>query len=370
VSRIVQRNCQECHRPGEAGPFPLLTRGDLESNAEMIRYVVEARTMPPWFAGEGSVAMHSDRSLSQGDREDLLAWIDAGMPKGDASDAPIDRKWTDGWRLGTPDQVVEVPKTFKVKADGWMPYVYWRVDAGIDRDRWIRGFEVRVDQPQVVHHVLVFCEYPQDHPRYRDRPRVRNGLSGYFAAMVPGQGHLAYPDGTAKFLPKGSKLRFQVHYTPNGEACEDRPRVGLFFNDGPPARELRSRAAFDVRFKIPPGASNHAVHAAVTFRRPGHIHALMPHMHVRGKAFRYELELPGGEKRLLLDVPRYDFNWQLAYRLREPLLVPAGARLRATAWFDNSAANPANPDPTKTVHFGEQTWDEMMIGYFDWVAGE
>jgi mono/diheme cytochrome c family protein len=369
ISCIVQRNCQECHRPGENAPFPLLTHEDLEGNAEMARYVVEARTMPPWFGGDG-VPMASDRRLPEADRRDLLAWIAAGCPEGDAADAPLPRSWTKGWRIGEPDHVVEVPRPYPVRADGWIPYVYWRVDAGIDRDRWVRGFEVRVDHPEVVHHVLVFCEYPEDHPRYGERPRTRNGLSGYFAAMVPGQSHLVFPQGVAKFLPKGARLRFQVHYTPNGEARKDRPKVGLLFNDGPPEREIESRSAFNVRFRIPPGAKSHRVRATHAFRESGTITALMPHMHVRGTAFRYELQLPDGERKLLLDVPRYDFNWQLVYRLRDPVEVPAGARLHATAWYDNSAGNPANPDPTRTVRFGEQTWDEMMIGYFDWVGSE
>jgi peroxiredoxin len=368
VSRILDRHCVDCHRDGEAGPFPLDTLEDARGNRAMIRLMVERRLMPPWFAEGDSVPMRNDGSLSERDRGALLAWIEAGCPEGDEGDAAVPIARAPGWRIGEPDVVLQTPRAIAVPAEGVVPYKYAWIRTDFDEDRWIQAFEVRPTHPQVVHHVLVFAHYPYDHPRAEDQPRDRNGLGGYFAAMVPGQGHLVFPDGAARFLPKGTRLRFQIHYTPNGDAVEDQPKLALRFADGPPEREVRSRGIFNTRFEIPPGAARHEVKARVRFGGPVRLLSLTPHMHVRGTAFRYVLHLPDGTRRTLLDVPRYDFNWQLNYELREPIDVPAGAVMHCTAWYDNSARNPANPDPTATVGFGEQTWDEMMIGYVEYHA--
>lgn len=367
VSRIVDRHCVDCHRAGEAGPFPLGTREDVLAQADMVRQVVADRTMPPWFAGEACGEFATDASLSARDRKDLLAWIDAGGPEGDPRDAaaPIVRE--SGWRIGKPDLVLEAPRAFDVPASGVVDYQYQWVETGLEEDRWVAAVEVRPSKPQVVHHVLVFPRFRKDDPRAKAQAPFDGGLSGYFAAAVPGQGFFAYPEGHAKKLPGGMDLLVQVHYTPNGKAARDRPRIGLVFAEEPPRHEVRTRGVFDAKFRIPPGAARHPVSSVWTFPQAGRVLEFMPHMHVRGTAFRYELELPDGTRRTLLDIPRYDFDWQIVYRLREPLAVPRGARIHATGWFDNSAGNPANPDPTREVPFGEQTTDEMMIGYFDWV---
>ncbi len=367
VSRVLDRRCVECHRDGESAPFALDTYQAARGNRAMIRQVVERGVMPPWFADPAhTLPMANDRSLSADEKRVLLAWIDADCPEGDPKDAPLPIARTAGWTIGEPDVVIEPAESFAVPADGVVDYQYVVVPTDLGEDRWLAAFELRPGAPQVVHHVLVFAHWPASHERMMEQPQAKNGLEGFFAAMVPGQNHLVFPEGTGRFIPRGTRLRFQIHYTPNGTSVKDRPRLGLVFTDGRPEREMLSQGIYDTRFRIPPRAKRHPVTSDFTFERPGRLFSFAPHMHVRGTAFRYELVLPDGSRRTLLDVPRFDFNWQLAYRLREPLDVPAGAKLVATGWYDNSAANPGNPDPNRVVRFGEQTWDEMMIGYFEW----
>jgi len=239
------------------------------------------------------------------------------------------------------------------------------VPTNTTEDRWVSAIEVRPTAPEVVHHILVFITFPTGDPRAKGALReFAGGVKGYFAGMVPGQGHVVFPEGTAKLLPKGAVLVFQIHYTTNGKPAQDRPRVGLRFASEKPEYEIVTRAAANQTFQIPPNDPNYAVTASHMFFRPTRLLSVNPHSHVRGKAFRYELVYPNGRTDVILDLPRYDFNWQIEHQFAEPIDVPAGTRLQVTGWYDNSKANPANPDPNKTVRFGEQTWDEMMIGYF------
>ena len=364
VSRIVQQHCLECHRDGENGPFALATFRDVKENVGTIRREVTRGVMPPWFADPKVGYWANDRSLTDQDRAALLAWIAAGAPEGDPKDAPVERKFVAGWKIGTPDAVFETPRPIKIPATGAMDYQRIAVQTHLLEDKWVRAVEVRPSSPQVVHHVLVFVVYPPGHPRLGDQPQYKDGLDGYFAGLVPGQGHVVYPRGVAKLLPREALLIFQIHYTPNGTPAEDRPRLGLIFDDKPPEHELSTRGVFNTRFRIPPGDPNFMVSASHLFRNPARLLSFMPHSHVRGKSYRYEIQYPNGSTQTVLEVPRYDFNWQLEYRLREPIDVPAGTRLKVTAWYDNSDKNPANPDSKATVRFGDQTWDEMMIGYF------
>ena len=364
VSRIVQRNCVDCHRAGEGAPFALSTYDEVRGKAKTIKRVVARGIMPPWYANPEVGHWSNDRSLSEQDRADLLAWVDAGAPEGDAADAPAERKFVEGWKIGKPDAVFEAPHPFKIPATGAMEYQRVAVQTHLPEDKWVTAVEIRPSSPAVVHHVLVFAVYPPNHPRLGEQPRYRDGLDGYFAGLVPGEGSVVYPRGVAKFIPKSALLIFQIHYTPNGTATEDRPKIGLVFSDTPPQHELSTRGVFDTKFRIPPGEANFPVTATHQFRQPWRLLSFMPHSHVRGKAYRYELIYPDGRTETVLDVPRYDFNWQLQYHLRDPIDVPAGTRLKVTAWYDNSDKNPANPDPTATVRFGDQTWEEMMIGYF------
>jgi mono/diheme cytochrome c family protein len=364
VSRIVQQHCVDCHRAGENAPFALTSYTDVKANLGTVKRVVTRGLMPPWFPDPKTGHWANDRSLSERDRTDLLAWVAAGAPEGDAADAPLERKFVQGWKIGTPDAVFETPRTFSIPATGAMDYQRVAVQTHLAEDKWVKAIEIRPSSPQVVHHVLVFVVYPPNHPRLNDQPQYKDGLDGYFAGLVPGQGHAIFPKGLAKFLPKEALLIFQIHYTPNGTATTDRPKIGLIFSDKAPEHEITTRGVFNTRFRIPPGDGNYEITATHYFRNPVRLLSFNPHSHVRGKAYRYELQYPGGKKETVLDLPRYDFNWQMEYVLRDPIDVPAGARLRVTAWYDNSEKNPANPDPTATVHFGDQTWDEMMIGYF------
>jgi len=370
VSRIIQNNCQTCHRGGGVAPFALETYEQVSAYRAMIRYVIENGIMPPWYAKHGVGEFANERRLAGRDRADLLAWIEAGGPRGNDRDAPAPRQWAEGWNIGEPDAVVELPQTIAVPAEGVLDYKYVYVKTDFPEDRWIERMELRPTAPQVTHHVLVFIEEPGRRSA-RDaapgEPVAQGGIAGYLGVYVPGAVGHAYPAGAAKLLPKGAWLKFQLHYTPNGTATADRTRVGFVFADGPPEREVHTWSAFNAEFRIPPGAPRHEVVAERRFRNAGELLALFPHMHFRGAAFRFELMHPDGRTEHLLEVPRYDFNWQLEYRLKQATRVEPGSVLRATAWFDNSAQNPANPDPTKEVRFGEQTFEEMMIGYFDWM---
>ncbi len=364
ISRIVQANCQECHRAGGVAPFALETYEQVNAKAGMIRRMVERNLMPPWFAAPVKAGEHSpwmnDRSLNERDKADLLGWLNAGKPEGNSADAPLPRQWPIEWQIGTPDLVVQIPKPIDVKATGTMPYQYATVELTLTEDKWVRGIEVQPTAREVVHHVLVLLQE-------KGQRLQQDGLrGGFFAAYVPGNSSAVYPEGFAKALPAGSKLVFQIHYTPNGTATQDQIRLGMLFAKESPKHMVRVTGIGNPRLRIPAGADNHPEYASIPVPRPVRLLGLMPHMHVRGKAFRYEAVLPDGTKHLLLDVPRYDFNWQLAYRYAEPLALPAGSKVNVTAWFDNSSNNPANPDPTKMVRWGEQTSDEMLVGYVEY----
>lgn len=362
LSRILQANCQSCHRPGENGPFPLLTYKDAVSHAAMMDLTVSTNRMPPWSANPKYGHWANDRTLNPQDKDALLRWIQGDQLEGDPKDAPLPIAWTNGWKMGPPDAVIQVPAPLQVSATGTMPYQYVHVLNPFPDDKWIEAVEIRVTAPQVVHHVLVL-------EQEAGQPIGSNpGLDNFFAAYVPGTSVAQFPANTGRLLKKGSRLWFQIHYTPNGTATEDQPKVGIRFAKTKPQYEMLAGAAYDAKFKIPAHDPNYQVVAEKDFPQRARLFSFMPHMHLRGKAFRYELLYPDGKVEILLDVPRYDFNWQILYELKQPIDVPAGTKLRATAWFDNSAQNPANPDPSKPVTFGEQTYEEMMIGYFNWHA--
>ena len=376
ISRIMAANCVECHREGGVGPFRLDTYDAVSRRATMIRSVTEAGTMPPWFAAPLHGADHAplpspwsnDRAMSQAEKDAIAAWIAAGKPEGDPKDLPLPRAFAaSAWKIGTPDAVFQLPEPIAVKADGFMPYASVLVPTNLTEDRWVKAVQIVPTDPSVVHHVLVFA---LDEDAAKD-PATRRRLgadeaSGYWAAYVPGNDSMVLPEGMARKLPANSSLLFQIHYTPNGKATSDQMKIGLVFSDAPPKHLVRTAAVANIRLRIPPGAANHRETGQLRVPADARILAFMPHMHVRGKAYRYELELPGQPKRTVLDIPKYDFNWQLRYELREPLEAPRGAVLHGTAWYDNSADNPANPDPSKTVRWGPQTVDEMMLGYVEY----
>ncbi len=364
ISRLVQANCLECHRAGGIGPFPLETHEQVIAKSGMIRKMVDRGLMPPWFAAP--VGVHSpwanDRALAARDKADFLAWLGAGKPVGEAQDAPLARTFPSEWAIGQPDGIVQIPTPIEVKAEGTMNYKNVTVETTFGEDKWVRAFEVKPTAREVVHHVLIFVQKPGQ-GRFEGEEDER---TGFFAAYVPGNDRIVYPEGFAKLLPAGTKMRFQIHYTPNGTATRDQVKIGMIFAKEPPRHIVHVAGIVDHRLNIPPGAEHHPETGIIPVPMEVKLLALNPHMHVRGSAFRYEVVLPDGAIRTLLEVPRYDFNWQVSCRYSEPPTIPRGSTIRATGWFDNSTNNPANPDPTKTVHWGLQTYEEMMIGYVEY----
>lgn len=370
ISRIIQQNCQECHRAGGVGPFAMDTPADLASHKGTIKKVLAKGTMPPWFAAKPGKSEHSpfvnDTTVPEEDKAAVLAWFEAGAPEGDPADAPLPRAYPKDWAIGKPDVVFELPKDVKMKATGVEPYHNYVVETNFKEDKWLTAYEIRPTEPSVVHHILVFpLSRPKPPFEFLDRPQGAENMS-FLAAYVPGNTHQSLPPGQAVRIPKGTRLLFQMHYTPNGTAVTDRTKIAMKFADKPPETEVLVSSAVDPRaLVIPPGADNHKVVATMPkLKEARTLTALSPHMHLRGKACKYEAILPDGKELVLMEVPSYDFNWQLQYKLAEPITLPVGSRIRFTAWFDNSDKNPANPDPKATVKWGQQTYEEMNIGYY------
>jgi hypothetical protein len=323
--------------------------------------------MPPWHPDPKYGSFANDRSLSAEDRKALLGWVEQGCPKGDLKDLPPARDFPDGWRVGKPDVVFSMPKPFTVPAKGGrngVKYQYIKVDPGFKEDVWVQAAEVRPGNRAVVHHIIVYVLPPEG----RARDHVDGIGNGYLSAFAPGDLPSVFPAGTAKKIPKGALLVFQMHYTPNGVEQDDRSSIGLIFAKEPPKWEVRTRAVAQQLLLIPPGNSNYEATSTTKFTKDAELVSFFPHMHLRGKDFRYTVVYPDGKKEVLLSVPKYDFDWQSNYTLKERLKLPAGTRLDCVAHFDNSSDNPNNPDPEKWVAWGEQTWEEMMIGFVDYVT--
>ncbi len=357
VARIMQNNCVECHREGEVAPFTLGTYDDVAAWADTIREVVTEGRMPPWFADPRFGHWSNDARLSDKDREQLFAWVDNGCPEGDPKDLPEPRQFVDGWRIGEPDQVVYMADdAFTVPAEGTVDYQYFSVDPGWTEDKWIQCTESRPGNRSVVHHIIVFIQPPGGGDF-----AARGGIGGYAPGMTPN----INPPGTATLVPAGSKLVFQMHYTTNGVEQTDRSYVGIRFADRQNVKQqVRGGVIGNATFRIPPNDPNYEIQAKHMFFKDTLLLNLTPHMHVRGKDFKYVAEYPDGTSEVLLDVPNYDFNWQLRYAFEEPKLMPKGSRIVCTAHFDNSVDNLANPDPNEAVTYGDQTWEEMMFGFY------
>jgi Copper type II ascorbate-dependent monooxygenase, C-terminal domain len=285
--------------------------------------------------------------------------------------SPASRQFPASWQIGKPDLIVQIPQPIPVKATGTIPYLEAIVPTGLTEDKWIRSIEIQPTAPEVVHHILVFVE-----PAIRADDKNRNDdiqshqsadhlRRGYFAAYVSGNSNLQLPEDSAKLLPAGARLRFQFHFQPNGIATSDQTRLAVVFANQRPQNVIQVKGVVTPHLSIPPEAPNHPQAGFLKVTTDMRLMAFLPHMHLRGKAFRYEALLPNGKTQLLLDVPRYDTNWQLTYRLAEPIDLPQGSVIRATGWYDNSANNPANPDPTRTVPWGPQAEDEMLVGFIE-----
>jgi peroxiredoxin len=364
IAPILQKHCQECHRPGQIGPMPLLTYEDAAAWSATIHEVVQERRMPPWFADPRYGHFANDRRLSAQERETLLAWIDQGTPRGDDKDLPPSRHFVSDWTIGQPDLVLTMGQPFEVPGTMprlGIPYKHFYVDTGFKEDHWVVRAEARPGAPEVVHHVILFVEPPGE------KFFPGNPKTPALAGTAPGDMPLVLPPGAAKKIPAGARLVFQMHYTPNGKPTRDLSSVGLIFAKDKPERQVLTEPIANPVFKIPAGAANYKVEAWFPFHEAGHILAFMPHMHLRGKDFRFEAVYPDGRRETLLSVPHYNFNWQSVYRFAKPVAMPRGSKIHCIAHFDNSAKNPNNPDPTKTVVWGDQTWEEMMIGWMDYL---
>ncbi len=364
VARILQQNCVTCHRDNGIAPFALDSLAEVTDRAKVIKRVITEGTMPPWFAApvpEGKDSpWANDCSLSSRDKTDLLAWLDsADRPLGNPADAPAPLKFENEWTIGKPDLIVQLPRPVSIKAEGFMPYQFLTAETTLTEDTWVQGYEIVPTDRSVVHHVIVSVFEKGSKARDRDE-----GTGGYWAAYVPGNASQMYPEGFARKLPAGATVGFQIHYTPSGKATQDQLRMGLVFAKNPPRYAVETIGVPKRKLNIPPGAAAHEETFTKAVPYDMNVMAYMAHMHVRGKAFKYELITADGTE-TLLDIPRYDFNWQLRYDLAQPKVLPRGSQLKITALFDNSANNKANPDPTKTVHWGPQTVDEMMIGYIE-----
>jgi hypothetical protein len=358
VLPILERRCQECHRPGQIGPMPLTTYAEVRPWARAIREAVLTRRMPPWFADSCCGRFANDRRLTREEIEILSHWAESGAPEG-APRADGGRRWNEGWNLARVDAVVAMPEEFAVPATGAVEYQYFIVTPGFAQDRWVAGVEVRPRERGVVHHAVVYVREPGD--TWTRGPTMADILTVY----APGSGADTFPEGMAKLIPRGADLVLEVHYTPGGKAVRDRIEVGLALAPERPARRVITLQMDSTRFVIPPGARNHRVTVQGTLPNDALLISLFPHMHLRGKTFEYEMIPEGGQPVTLLRVDPYDFHWQLSYRLAEPLPLKQGTRLVFTATYDNSAVNPRNPDPAAEVRYGHQSWEEMMVGFFD-----
>lgn len=372
IAPIFYKNCIGCHRPGEIAPMSLMSYKEVRPWAKSIREKVATREMPPWHADGQHGKWENDRRLSQKEIDSIVGWIDGGAKEGNPKDLPPLPKLASGWQIGEPDLVFKMPTEFTVPAEGSVPYQYFAVPTNFKEDRYVEALEARAGNLSVVHHIVMYTRDPRDAGRDRGaRANQKFNIGdGILGALSPGMTPFIAKPGQAKLLKAGSQLIFQMHYTPNGTQATDRSMVGLIFAKKPVEKIITTKAAFDIRFAIPPGDSNHEVKAVYEFEQDSHIISLMPHMHLRGKDITYRAIYPDGRSEILLAVPRYNFNWQVYYYPITPLAMPKGTRIEAVAHYDNSSKNPRNPDPTREVRFGEQTWDEMMNAFFDFTVDD
>ncbi len=413
IAPIFFKNCAGCHRAGDIAPFSVLSYKDVRPWAKSIREKVINREMPPWSADPHFGDFQNNPRLSDQEVATITAWVDGGAKEGNLRDLPPAPIFNEEWEVGRPDVVLSMPEEFSLPASGADDYIYFRIPTNFTEDKWVQASEFRPGNKRVVHHAVVFIETPMmfkmaqdearrsgkdpanpgsviqtqrastmfldgtvnrtktDAPVVNDacsanRNRSGSGGSMLLSTYAPGRNADVYPTGTAKRIPAGSNLIFQMHYAKTtGKIEKDRTSVALVFAKQPVEKMVETLLVVNDLFSIPPGADNHEANACLTLRRDVELLNYMPHMHVRGKDMKYEVVYPDGRRETLLAVD-YNFNWQTLYKLNQPLTVPKGSRLIVTAHFDNSAKNKYNPDPTKTVRFGEPTYDEMLVGFIDY----
>ena len=382
VVPILEKRCQSCHRPGEIARRSFVTYEETRPWATRIRHLVRERAMPPWFADPCCGHFSNDPSLTPGEISILSAWVDRAAPPGEPSDSPPSPQWTEGWNIPQPDAVIKMPQTVAIPAAGDLEYTYEIVPTKFADDKWVQMSEVRPSSREHVHHAVIYIRPPgsdwlrgaptgvpftasslgDEHLRHAAHETKSDMLLVYAPGSSPDQ----WPDGMAKMIPAHSDLIFQMHYTTNGHRAADQTSVGLVFaKHVPPERVLTLQLANDHdTIPIPPGADNYRVEVQGTLPNDCTLLSFFPHMHLRGKRFEYHLMHPDGRDEILLRV-NYDFYWQLSYRLEQPRLLKAGTRLKAVGIYDNSRHNRHNPDPDSAVSWGDQTYNEMMVGFFD-----
>lgn len=411
IAPIFYKSCAECHRPGEAAPFSVLSYKDVRPWARSIKEKVVSRQMPPWHADPHVGQWANDPRLSQAQVDTISAWVDAGAIEGNPKDLPAAPKFVEGWGIGNPDVIIQMPEEYSVEASGPDEYQYFDAPTNFKEDKYVQMAEARPGNRKVVHHIIAFVVPPgqpslnmvpkeqrsaalegslkntpfyrdgflirmkKDQPVYNDGSEVPANLKGFNAvddfltAYAPGSDYGEWKPGTAKRIPAGATIRFQVHYSKvAGSVQKDRSMIGLVFAKQPPEKLMRTRAVANVFFEIPANTERHKVTAAWKPSLDITLYSLMPHMHYRGVAMEYKVFYPDGRSEVLLNVPAYSFNWQMAYRPQSPIHIPAGSRIQVTGYFDNSAKNKFNPDPAQAVRQGEPTYDEMMMGFMDYTA--
>jgi mono/diheme cytochrome c family protein len=391
IAPIVYKHCTSCHRPDGLAPFSLL---DYESAAPKIRKIkgmVASGRMPPWQAAGPRGVFRNDRRLTDEAREMIIRWVDAGAKPGDPKHLPPRPEYPAGWEIGTPDAIVQMPEPYVVPAEGTIEYQYFEVPTGITEEKWVQAIEIMPGAREVVHHVLVYAKVPPPpgatppapraagarptplflrNPEHAPPERPQNDsvpprqLGALIGTTAPGTNVVEFPAGTALRLRAGTVLTFQMHYTAHGHEMKDRTSVGFRFAKEMPSEEIFAAAFTNGAFTLPAGAKDVAVPSEIGVSQPVKIWGLMPHTHLRGTRWQYKLERPDGTSEMVLDVPRYDFNWQTYYLFATPLEIPVGAKLTSMAWYDNSASNRNNPDPKIDVKWGDQTWEEMQYTGF------
>jgi hypothetical protein len=380
VLPILQNHCQSCHHPGEIAPMPLMTYEQAQPWADAIGVLVQTKKMPPWFADPSVGRFANNPSLTPVEIATIVNWVKDRAPAGDPHNAPPPRHWTEGWNIAKPDLVVQMPKPIAIHARGDMEYTYEIVPTRFKEDRWVQMAELRSSNTAMVHHAVVYIR-PPDSKWLRHapvgfpftasslkNPKLRREAEGTTSDLLlvytPGAPPEKFPDGMAKFIPAGSDLVFQMHYMTMGHPMHDQSSVGLVFAKTPPKQRVVTLQLNDHALIIPPNTDNFRVEVQGSIPNDCTLLSLRPHMHLRGKRFEFDIVHPDGSIAPLLKV-NYDFHWQLSYRLAKPLFLKAGTVLRAVAWYDNSSNNPNNPDPNAEVTWGDQTHDEMMVGFFD-----
>jgi len=401
VAPILYKSCVSCHRPGEVAPMSLITYKDVRPWASAIRRRVVSREMPPWTADPQYGHFRRDPRLSDDEVRTLARWVDGGAREGDARDMPALPAFEEGWQIGRPDAIFEMPVAFDIPAEGEIPYQYFEVPTNFKQDMWVQAAEARYGDPAHVHHIIVSIVPPADRVRKARsilqitpitqpgeviaRRAPRGGGRGLIeqdaaaerrAGATPlvnkalGEEPPRFAEGTGRLVPAGSSILFQMHYQANGTAAQDRSRVGLIFSKTPPTHEVYQTAVINNQFALPPGAENYLVEAEGTFTEDVKVWSVHGHMHYRGKDMTYVVTYPDGRSETVFRIPKWDLNWQQEFWLEKPIVLPKGSRLRVTSHFDNSSRNPLNPDPAATVTWGDQTWQEMMGGFIQYTVAE